>query len=277
MTIDVKLLSAAIGAEITGVDLAVPVSTDVQDAIYQVLIDRSVIFFPGQDITPAAHRAFAATFGTLGRRHPLYAHVPGFDEITLLSFGAGNPPDTDGWHTDLTFQQNPPFASVLVARDLPPVGGDTLWSSLCAAYDALPDEVKAHVAGKVAVHDMGEFRNEFAKGESDGIKITEAMQRFGCAVHPMVATHPVTGRPILYVNEGFTIHVVGMNSRQSRRLLTYLFDHLDRPEYQVRHTWQPGTLAMWDNRCTSHYAVADYLPAPRTMHRITVVDDARAK
>lgn len=163
MTFDVKLLSAAIGAEITGVDLAVPVSTDVQDEIYQVLIDRSVIFFPGQDITPAAHRAFAATFGTLGRRHPLYAHVPGFDEITLLSYGAGNPPDTDGWHTDLTFQQNPPFASVLVARDLPPVGGDTLWSSLCAAYDALPDDVKAHVADKVAVHDMGEFRNELTK------------------------------------------------------------------------------------------------------------------
>lgn len=269
-------LTGTIGAEISGVDLGKPLDQGTLDAIYQVLIERLVIFFRDQDISPARHQDFAQNFGDLDAPHPVYKHVPGFDRIVMPANDASNPPDTDGWHTDVTFRQNPPFASILVARDIPPVGGDTLWSNLYAAYDALPGEMKAMLEDVTVVHDMGEFRNNFGVGEVDGTKITAAMQRFGCALHKAVQVHPVTGRKFRYCNEGFAMHVLGMTTRQSRRLLHYLFDHQDRPEYQVRFKWRAGSVAMWDNRCTTHYAVADYLPHYRCMNRVTVVNDRRA-
>ncbi|MEE9587420.1 MAG: TauD/TfdA family dioxygenase, partial [Hyphomicrobiaceae bacterium] len=189
---------------------------------------------------------------------------------------ANNPPDTDGWYADLTFKQSPPFASVLVAREVPESGGDTLWASMHGAYDALPADMKAYLQTLSAVHDMGDFRNNFVVREGSGEKLTAAMQRFGCAIHKVVQTHPVTGRKFLYVNEGFTVHIVGQTARESRRLLNYLLDHIGRPEYQVRLRWRAGSVAMWDNRCTQHYAVGDYTPAYRCMNRVTVVMDRRA-
>lgn len=270
-------LTTAIGAEISGVDLSGPLTTATQDRIYQALIDHLVVFFRDQDISPQQHLAFAQCFGELDEPHPVYAHVPEFDRIVMLANDASNPPDTDGWHTDLTFKPNPPFASILVARDVPPTGGDTIWSSMYAAYDALDDHMKALLADKVAIHDMGDFRNSFTVGETDTKRLDAAMQRFGSALHNVVQVHPVTGRKFLYVNEGFTQQVVGMTTRASNRLLAYLLDHIDRPECQVRFNWQMGSMAMWDNRCTQHYAVSDYMPNYRCMNRITVVNDRRAK
>lgn len=176
----------------------------------------------------------------------------------------------------MTFRQNPHFASIHVARGIPPVGGDTLWSNLYAACDALPADMKAMPEDVTVVHDMGEFRNNFGLGEVDGTGITAATQRFGCALHKAVQVHPVTGRKFLNCNEGFAMHVLDMTVRQSRRLLQHLFDHQDRPEYQVRFKWRAGTVAMRDNRCTTHYAVADYMPHYRCMNRVTVVNDHRA-
>ncbi|WP_108883449.1 taurine dioxygenase [Anderseniella sp. Alg231-50] len=273
----VSPLTTAIGAEISGVDLSVTLTAASQDRIYKALIDHLVVFFRDQDMTPERHMAFAQSFGDLDEPHPVYAHVPGFDRIVMLANDASNPPDTDGWHTDLTFKQSPPFASILVARDVPPTGGDTIWSSMYAAYDALDEHMKAHLADKVAVHDMGDFRNSFTVGEADTGRLDAAMQRFGSALHNVVQVHPVTGRRFLYVNEGFTQHIVGMTKRASNRLLAYLLDHIDRPEYQVRFKWQAGSIAMWDNRCTQHYAVSDYMPHYRCMNRITVVNDRRAR
>lgn len=275
--LSIRKLTPAIGAEISGVDLNADLSQPVLDEIYRALIDNLVIFFRGQDLSPANHLAFAQSFGEPEPPHPVYPHVEDFENIVLLANDANTPPDTDGWHTDVTFRPDPPFASILCARQVPDCGGDTMWSSMYAAYDALAEGMKADLEYKAAVHDMGDFRNNFATGEDAGEKVAKAHGRFGSAVHPVVMTHPVTGRKFLHVNEGFTQHIVGLTARESRRVLNYLLDHVNRPEYQVRFHWQNGSVAMWDNRVTQHYAVADYLPAYRCMHRITVVNDRRAE
>ena len=275
-TLRVTRLTPTIGAEISGVDLGGPLDRATQDAIYQALLDHLVIFFRDQDISPAQHVEFAESFGTLDAPHPFYAHVEGFDRIVKLANDARNPPDTDNWHTDLTFKPEPPFASILVAREVPETGGDTLWASMYAAYESLPADMKAQISALAAVHDMGDFKNAFTVGEKSAQKLLEATQRFGCAIHPLVQIHPMTGRKFLYVNDSFTQHVIGLTSQASRRLLNYLLDHINRSENQVRFKWRPGSIAMWDNRCTQHYAVADYLPAYRCMNRVTIIRDRRA-
>ena len=275
-TITITPVTPVIGAEISGIDLNQPLSQTDADKIYSALIEHQVIFFRHQNITPANHVAFAESFGKLDAPHPVYDHVDGYEQIVKLANDAGNPPDTDGWHTDLTFKANPPFASILVAREVPTAGGDTLWSSMYAAYNSLPAELKTLTASLRAVHDMGDFRNNFTVNKNDAEPLNTAMQKFGCALHDVVKTHPVSGQKYLYVNEGFTTHIIGKTSRESRRIINFLLDHISRPEYQVRFQWSPGDIAMWDNRCTQHYAVADYLPAYRCMNRITVTDDQRA-
>ena len=145
-----------------------------------------------------------------------------------------------------------------------------------AAYDALPAGMKEQLADLSAVHDMGSFRNEYLARENGVQALNEAMAKVGSAVHPMVRNHPVTGRGFLFVNQSFTTHVVGMSSHESHRLLRYLFDHINQPEFQCRLRWQANSLVMWDNRVTQHYAVADYMPHHRLMHRVTVIDDRRA-
>ena len=272
----IDALTPAIGANITAIDISQPIDGDTLDAIYQALIDHLVIIFPEQTILPAAHLAFAESFGELDQPHHVYPHVPGFERIVLLENDADRPPDTNAWHTDLTFKQNPPFASILYARAVPVTGGDTLWASMYAAYDALPSGMKEQLAGLSAVHDMGSFRNQYLARENGVQALNEAMAKVGSAVHPMVRNHPVTGQPFLFVNQSFTTHVVGMSSHDSHRLLRYLFDHINQPEFQCRLRWQANSLVMWDNRVTQHYAVADYMPHHRLMHRVTVIDDRRA-
>jgi len=169
---------------------------------------------------------------------------------------------------------------VLYSRVIPPTGGDTLWCSMTAAYDALPDGVKQYVGTLRAVHDMGDFRNSLAASQPDPTAASEAVadghRKFGSAVHPVVQTHPTTGKKYLFVNPSFTVHVLGMGAAASRRLLNYLFSHATQPQFQVRFKWTPDTVVFWDNRCTMHLALADYLPASRRMHRVTVLNDRRA-
>lgn len=268
-------LTPNIGAVVHDIDLGKPLDSQTKDTVYQALIDHLVLFFPDQDLTPQSHVDFALSFGILDEPHPVYPHVDGFPNIVRLENDAERPPDTNSWHTDLTFHAEPPFASVLWAREVPACGGDTLWANMYSAYEALPPDIKSHISKLSALHEMGDFRNGFlAKGGPEALG--EAMGQLGCAVHPMVKHHPVTGRPFLYVNESFTSAVVGLPRPESDRLLDYLYDHIDRPEFQVRYRWKPHSLAMWDNRVTQHYAVADYAGSYRCMHRVTVVEDRRA-
>ena len=270
-------LTPTIGAEISGIDLNAPLDQAAYDQIYDLLMQYLVIFFRDQDLQPDAHLALARSFGEPDPRHPTYPHVEGFENIVVLENHKDNPPDTDGWHTDLTFKQEPPFTSILWARKVPECGGDTMWCNLHAAYEALPETIKSEIDDLKSVHDMGDFRNDFTVGEADGTRLTDAHQRFGSAIHPVVPTHPVTGRKFLFINECFTNQIIGMRACDSRRLLDYLLAHMNQPEFQVRFRWRDHSVAMWDNRCTMHYAIADYMPHYRCMHRITVSRDARAE
>ncbi|WP_306114036.1 MULTISPECIES: TauD/TfdA family dioxygenase [unclassified Roseovarius] len=265
-------ITPAIGAEITGVDLGQPLSEAITEGLYQALLDHQVIFLRGTEITPEAHMALAESFGEIDAPHPLYPHVEGFDRIVKLENDSTAPPDTNSWHTDLTFKAEQPFASILVARVVPEVGGDTMWSSNYAAYDRLSEGMKSDLDGLEAVHDMGDFRNSFGQSPA---QLDEGMARFGHNVRPLIGTHPVTGRRFLNFNEAFVTHILNLPTNEANALKTWLANHMNKPEDQVRWRWRAGDLAMWDNRCTMHYAVADYLPAYRCMNRITVVKDRR--
>ena len=271
---NINSLTPTIGAEIEGVDLNQPQTEVVMDALYQALMEHLVIVFRNQDVRPEAHLAFAQSFGELDQPHPIYPGVDGYPQIVKLENHPDNPPDTDEWHTDLTFRQEPPFASVLRAVTIPPSGGDTLWRSLYAPYDSLSDNLKSELADMQALHDFGSFRNNYA-AQGGAAAVDQAMAEVGSAIHPMIGKHPHHGRPYLFVNPTFTSHILGMTARESDSLLTYLFTLMDKPDYQIRLRWQTHTLTMWDNRVTQHYSVADYMPHYRKMHRITVVRDRR--
>ena len=276
----VTKLTPAIGALIEDVDLSGGVDPSTGDALYQALLDNLVIFLRGVDITPAQHMDFAKSFGQLDEPHQLYPHVEGFDRIMLLDNNEKTPPDTNSWHTDLTYKTEQPFASVLVARNVPPVGGDTMWSSNYAAYDRLSDGMKRDLEAMEAIHDYGDFRNSFAKAtknKSAEDRLNESVSRFGCKVRPLIGSHPVTGRKFLNFNEAFVSQIVGVTTNESNAIKAFLSNHMNKPEDQMRWKWQNGDLAMWDNRVTMHYAIADYLPQPRTMNRITIVNDKRAQ
>ena len=272
----IRPLTPTIGAELSGLDLSRAMDQETSDAVYQALLDHLVIFLRDQAIGPADQLAFAEGFGEIDRPHPIYPPAEGHPNVVLLDNGPDRRPDTAEWHTDLTFYERPPFASILLAKQVPDCGGDTLWSNMYAAYDTLPPGMKADLEGLTAIHDLGDFRNDFVGDGQDREALNAAISRTGSALHPVVPRHPVTGRPYLFVNQPFTRHIVGLSTRESDRLLRYLYDHLDRPEFQVRFQWRAGSLAMWDNRVTQHYAVDDYYPHRRVMHRVTVVEDRRA-
>jgi len=268
-------VTPTIGAEISSVDLAQPIDQDTENQIYDALMEHLVLFFRDQDLSPQAQFEFATRFVAPVEPHPVYPHLPGFDRVTLLENDGERPPDTDDWHTDLTFQREPPFLAVLHAIEVPETGGDTLWANMYAAYDTLPADVQALVAKSSAVHDMGAFRNDYLGEDLDVDALNDAMSSIGSAVHPMAPVHPVTGKRVLFVNRSFTQQVVGLQRAESDRLLQYLFGHMDTPNIQVRFRWQKGSVAIWDNRTTQHFAVADYLPAYRRMHRVIINDDRR--
>lgn len=273
-TLKIDPLTPTIGAEITGIDLSQANDPAVTDQLYDAILKHLVLFFRDQDLSPQAQFEFAKSFGTPAKPHPVYPHVPGFDRIVLLENDGKRPPDTDDWHTDLTFQPSPPFLSVLYAKKVPASGGDTLWANMYAAFDTLPAEMQALVSRLSAVHDMGAFRNNFA---DDADSLNKAMSTIGSAIHPIAPQHPVTGQRLLFVNRSFTQHVVGMLKSESDRLLQYLFSHIESSSLQVRFRWSQNAVAIWDNRSTQHFAVADYLPAYRCMHRVIIDTDRRLK
>jgi taurine dioxygenase len=273
-------ITPSIGATICGLDFSQTIPESTYDEIYQALLSHLVIFIHGVEIGSKEHLAFAKNFGDLDAPHPLYPHVEGFENIVLLENDSGAPPDTNSWHTDLTFKAAQPFASILIARHVPNVGGDTMWSSCYAAYDRLPDGMKRDLEELEAVHDLGDFRNAFAteqNGKSGIERLNESVQSFGHNIRPLVGVHPVTGRKYLNFNEAFTSHIVGLTTNDANSLKTFLANHMNKPEDQVRWRWSPGDLAMWDNRVTMHYALADYLPEYRCMNRVTVIRDRRAE
>ena len=218
----------------------------------------------------------AESLGEIDPGHPVYPHVEGHQSIVLLKNDANNRPDTNDWHKDLTFKENPPFASILHGVKVPKVGGDTLWASMSAAYDQLPNGWKDHLEELEAIHDMGTFRNDFYK-EGGIDSVNNALKNVGSAVHKVIGTHPISGLKYLNVNQSFTRNIVNESQGPSDHILQFLFQHISKPEFQVRFHWEDNSVAIWDNRITQHYAVFDYLPEFRHMQRVTVVNDKRDK
>ena len=272
----VEAITPAIGAKISGVSLNKDLNSDTVEKIYNALIKHQVIFFREQNLTPESLLKLAKSFGDIDPGHPVYPHVEGFQSIVLLKNDANSKPDTNDWHKDLTFKSNPPFASILHGVSVPKVGGDTLWASMSAAYESLPEGWKEDLEGLEAIHDMGTFRNDFYR-EGGVDSVNSALKKVGSAVHKVIETHPISGLKYLNVNQSFTRNIVNESQGSSDHILQFLFKHMAKPEFQVRFYWQNNSVAIWDNRITQHYAICDYLPNFRHMHRITVINDKREK
>ena len=269
-------LTPSIGATISEISLNKDLNSETIEQIYSALIKHQVIFFRGQDISPDTHLKLAESLGEIDPGHPVYPHVEGHQSIVLLKNDVNNRPDTNDWHKDLTFKSNPPFASILHGVKVPKVGGDTLWASMSAAYDALPNGWKEQLEGLEAIHDMGTFRNDFYK-EGGIDSVNNALKKVGSAVHKVIETHPISGLKYLNVNQSFTRNIVNESQGPSDHILQFLFQHISKPEFQVRFHWEDNSVAIWDNRITQHYAVFDYLPEFRHMQRVTVINDKRDK
>ncbi len=282
MGIAVRRLSAACGAEVVGVDFTrAPDAASVQQ-IQRALGENCVLVFRGADITPAQHIVFSRLFG------PLEAHVigdfglPGHPEIFVVS-NVKEDGKLKGavyagqyWHSDLSYMQKPSLGSLLLCHEMPDVGGDTMWANLYRAYDTLSDTLKKFLAELRAVHDYSHAYDTYFAHLKERPPLTpEQRAKTPPVEHPMVRTHPVTGRKALYVNPGFTTGIVGMPREESQPLLDFLFRHSTRPEFIYRHQWQVHDLVFWDNRCAMHYALADYdFSVRRHMHRTTIAGDA---
>lgn len=267
-------LTPTIGALIEGVDLAVPLDAELLEKVRAALLKHQVVFFEDQRLTPVQHRDFAARFGAL-HTHPLYPGVPEAPELFILDNHADNPTDNDSWHTDVTFIETPPMASILYARHLPPTGGDTIWSNMKAAYEALSPAFREFLSGLDAVHDFARGfpqRGVVARGAGED-RHAKAMEAHPPVLHPVVRTHPETGEDGLFVNFGFTERIKGLRRKESDAILGMLFEHIQKPEFLVRWRWSENAVAFWDNRVTQHYAVNDYLPHRRIMNRATVLGD----
>jgi taurine dioxygenase len=274
MNVTVNYLSPVLGAEMIGADLSHAMDGADFARIRDAWLDSNgVMVFRDQNLTPDQHVAFSRRFGKL-EKHVLATYLlPGYPEIYRVSnkvkdgVPQGREKAGTYWHSDLSYMNPPALASLLYGIEIPPIGGDTLFCSLYAAYDALSPGMKNLLDGLTAIHDFayasrGVFKSE--KASKEQLDATPAVE------HPVVKTHPETGRKILFVNPGFTSHIIGLPPEEGRALLDFLFKHMTRTEFLYRHQWAERDLVMWDNRCTMHYAIADY-EDDRYMHRTTVM------
>ena len=272
-------ITPTIGATIEEIDLNKDLNKSIYDKIYKILIENLVIIFKKTNITHDSHIKFSKQFGELDEPHHVYPHVKNYKRIVLLENDINNPPDTNSWHTDLTFKIKQPFASVLVAKEVPSVGGDTLWSSCYAAFDRLPNDMKKYLEKIKVIHDFGDFRNSLSNNVSneEAIELLNLnVHKFGHNIRPIIGIHPITNKKFLNFNESFSSYIIGLTINESNSLKTFLSNHMNKPEDQMRWKWSKGDMVMWDNRVTMHYAVSDYMPHYRCMNRITVVNDIRA-
>lgn len=270
--LSVSPLTPTIGAEIEGIDLTKPLDAETRDALRAQLLEWKVLFFRDQDMTTEQHLAFSRNFGAL-EVHPFAPHKPNYPEVLAITHDRDNKGKENTWHSDVTWRAEPSLGSVLRAVEVPAFGGDTLFADMYAAYDGLTDDVKARIEGKKAVHDFGHFRVAMRKRGMSEEAIEAFNIKYPKVEHPVVRTHPETGRKGIYVNAGFTQHIVGMDKDESDALLKHLYAQASIPEYQCRFRWQKNSVAFWDNRSSQHYAVSDYWPAVRRMERVTIIGD----
>jgi taurine dioxygenase len=273
--IDVAPLTRHIGAEISGVDFSQPLSEAVRAELHRALMEREVIFFRDLDITPEQQLELAGVFGSIEGNRSFFNTLEGHPDIEVLENDAKHPPEVNVWHSDITWRPEPPMGTCLYAKVLPATGGDTMWASMTAAYEALSPRLRAYLDGLTAIHtwEMSGFTAALLSAEDGVARFREAQDTRPPVEQPVIRTHPVTGKKLVYVNPTFTHRIAGVPRPESRAILDHLFELAKTPEFQVRFKWRVGSLAIWDNRATQHYAVADYYPEHRLMHRITIAGD----
>ncbi len=273
-SIEVSPLGPVLGAEIHGLDLSAGIDTAVCDVIHQALLDHLVVFLPDQRIGPAEHLALARHFGEVEPPHPVFGNVAGLPEVTVIEQHGDGSLYNDVWHTDVTFRACPAKASILHCQTMPREGGgDTLWSSLYAPYEALSPAVRDMIEGLTAIHDYYQaFGPSVLAGEGGVRQLARDIVALPPVEHPVVRTHPETGRKGLFVNRTFTREIKGLSGVESDHILRMLCEFAEHPNYQVRRSWKPRDLAIWDNRCTMHLAASDF-SGHRKMHRVTVIGD----
>lgn len=263
--------SGALGAELHGIDLSRPLGADMAQEIRGALAEHGVIFFRDQKLTPEQHIAFAQSLAPININR-FFKPAPGYPQIAEVR----KEPDQfknigSGWHTDHSYDRIPALGSILLAREVPARGGDTMFASMWRAYDALSEGLKKTLEGLRACHSSRHVFGVEARRERDmGDRLGNAHLATQDAVHPVVIRHPENGRKVLYVNPGFTTRFDGWTVEESRPLLEYLYAHASRSEFQTRFQWRQDSIAIWDNRSTWHLAVNDYQGERRLMHRITL-------
>jgi taurine dioxygenase len=267
----VSPVAGALGAEVQGVDLARPLAPEVVGEIRQALLAHLVIFFPRQQLGLAELLAFAERFGR-PTEYPQMKGLPGYPHVIAVTKLEHERVNFGGvWHSDTTYLERPPLGTVLYAVEVPPYGGDTLFANQYLAYETLSEGLKKTLAGLVGVNTSA--KAEISRTREDRLREAGVELKVLVGTHPVVRTHPETGRQALYVNAAHTTHFQGWTIEESQPLLEYLFAHQVRPEFTCRFRWQPGSLAFWDNRCAQHNPINDYHGFRRVMHRVTLAGD----
>lgn len=263
---DVKALGATVGAELSGIDLRAELADEVIAEIRQALLAYKVIFFRNQPVSAAEHVAFARRFGDL-EIHPFLPANATTPEIVRFEKSADVGGYENGWHHDVTWRECPSFGAILHSIAVPPTGGDTVFSDMCAAYDGLDAELKVRLEGMTATHDyMNAFSHQVKPEDREAMRA-----KFPVVHHPVVCTHAETGRKFLYVNRYFVTGIDGVSREESTALINLLCRQAEFLEYQVRFHWEPDSIAFWDNRAVQHYAASDYWPDVRIMERVSII------
>lgn len=283
MTVAISPIAGALGAEISGVDLSRPLDNSTSQTIHRAFSDHLVLFFRGQRLTPEQQMDFTRLFGPL-MVTPFVKPMDSYPYVVKVLKEAGERGIStfgNSWHSDFTSEVAPPLGSVLYALEVPDYGGDTMFANMYAAYDALSPGMKRMLEGVKAIHVGKPYGTKYGPPKTMKTSTSIAIERNrpeadAEVAHPVVRTHPATGRKALFVNPIYTLRFADMTQEESQPLLDFLYAHAVRPEFTCRFRWTEGALALWDNRCTLHYAVNDYDGSRRLMHRTMIAGDAPA-
>jgi len=268
--------AGALGAYVSGVQLSDIVSSSTLfDAIHSLAVEHEVLFFRDQAVAPSVFQAFAERFGDL-LEHQAYGTVDEAPGVQILESTPEAPSKIEMWHSDMMFSATPPSFTLLHGQIIPPYGGDTVWASATAAYAGLSVQMQEFLLGLTAVHDFRHGFQESLAEPGGAERLAGAIAANPPVEHPLVRTHPVTGKRALYVNGLFTTRIKELSALESRSVLAFLYQHIVSEEYTVRLSWQPQTVAIWDNRSTQHKPVNDYFPQHRRLHRVTIRGDRPA-
>ena len=269
---NVKRVAGAIGAELQAINIADGIDGELAATVRSLLNEHEVLFLRDQAISAADQKALAEVFGPL-QTHPAYGTVEGFPEVMILESTRENPSKIEVWHSDMTFRQHPPSVTVLRGITIPEVGGDTLFASMTAAHEGLSPAMQRYLEGLIAVHDFSHGFRESLAEPGGRERLADAVAANPPVRHPVVQTHPETGKKVLFVNALFTTHIEGLPPLESAEVLQFLWRHASLPEFTCRFSWAPDSLVLWDNRSTQHKPVNDFLPATRRLHRVVSEGD----